>query len=157
MEEPRTLPQLLDASVAAHASRTAIVTLEVRWSYAELGDRVDRLARALVAQGVGKGSRVGILMENLPDWVAFAFAATGIGAVFIPVSTFSKQDDVEYQLRHADVSHLFLSARFLKNDYLGMLRHHARNAIKREVRRCAVVQLGSGPTGDSGGDTERRV
>ncbi|MBW2314195.1 MAG: AMP-binding protein [Deltaproteobacteria bacterium] len=122
MEEPRTLPQLLDSAVRAYGSRAALVTMEARWSYADLGRRVDQLARALVAEGVGKGSRVGLLMENLPDWVAFAFAATGLGAVFVPISTFSKRDDLEFQLRHADVSHLFLSARFLKNDYLGMLR-----------------------------------
>jgi len=61
-------------------------------------------------------------MENGPDWVAFAFAATGLGALFIPISTFSKGDDLAFQLRHADVGQLFLSARFLANDYLGMLR-----------------------------------
>jgi fatty-acyl-CoA synthase len=122
MEEPRTLPQLFESAVRAHGSRTALVTMDERWSYADLKRRVDHLARALVSEGVGKGSRVGLLMENLPDWVAFAFATTGLGAVLVPISTFSKRGDLEFQLRHADVSHLFLSARFLENDYLGMLR-----------------------------------
>jgi fatty-acyl-CoA synthase len=121
-EEPRTLPQLLARSVEAHAARTALITLAERWTYGQLAARVDRLARALVAQGVGKGSHVGLLMENGPDWVAFAFAATGLGALLVPLSTFSKEDDLAYQLRHADVEHLVLSARFLKNDYLAMLR-----------------------------------
>jgi acyl-CoA synthetase (AMP-forming)/AMP-acid ligase II len=121
MEEPRTLPQLLDHAVGAYASRTALVTFDERWTYADLAGRVDEISRALVAQGVGKGSRVGLLMENGPDWVAFAFAATGLGALLIPISTFSKKDDLAYQLRHADVRHLFLSARFLGNDYLAML------------------------------------
>jgi len=121
MEEPRTLPQLLDHAVGLYGSRTALVTSNERWTYADLAGRVDELSRALVAQGVGKGSRVGLLMENGPDWVAFAFAATGLGALLIPISTFSKEDDLAYQLRHADVGHLFLSARFLGNDYLAML------------------------------------
>jgi fatty-acyl-CoA synthase len=121
-EEPRTLPALLDRAVETHASRLAIITGDERWTYGELSERVDRLARALAALGVGKGSRVGLLMENGPDWIAFAFAATGLGAVFIPISTFSKGDDLAYQLRHADVGQLFLSARFLKNDYLAALR-----------------------------------
>jgi len=122
MEEPRTLPQLLDRAVEAWASRTALITPDERWTYAELAQRAERIARALAAQGVGKGSRVGLLMENGPDWIAFAFATTGLGALFVPVSTFSKDDDLAYQLRHADIQHLFLSARFLKNDYLAMLR-----------------------------------
>ncbi len=121
-QEPRTLPRLLERCVEAHASRTALITREERWSYRELSQRVDRLSRSLVAGGVGKGSRVGLLMENGPDWIAFAFAATGLGAVLVPISTFSKQDDLAYQLRHGDVGQLFLSARFLKNDYLSMLR-----------------------------------
>ena len=97
---------------------------------------MDRLSRALAARGVGKGSRVGLLMENGPDWIAFAFAATGLGAVLVPVSTFSKQDDLAYQLRHGDVGQLFLSARFLKNDYLSALR-----AIAPEIEREAAGGL----------------
>ncbi len=81
-----------------------------------------QLARALVAAGVGKGQPRRPADGEQPDWVAFAFAATGLGALLVPISTFSKPDDLAYQLRHADVEHLFLSARFLKNDYLGMLR-----------------------------------
>jgi fatty-acyl-CoA synthase len=135
-EEPRTLPALLDRSVEAHDSRTAIITPDERWTYRELSERVDRLARSLAARGVGKGSRVGLLMENGPDWIAFAFAATGLGAVFVPISTFSKQDDVAFQLRHSDVGQLFLSARFLKNDYLAMLR-----AIAPELESSAPGAL----------------
>jgi fatty-acyl-CoA synthase len=119
--EPRTLPQLLERAVAGHAARTALITRDERWSYAELSERVDRIARALAARGVGKGSRVGLLLPNDPEWVAFAFAATGLGALLVPVSTFTKQDDLAYQLQHADVQHLFLCARFLANDYLAML------------------------------------
>ncbi|MBW2421266.1 MAG: AMP-binding protein [Deltaproteobacteria bacterium] len=134
-EEPQTLVELLDRAVEAWASRTALITPDERWTYAELAERVERISRALVAQGVGKGSRVGLLMENGPDWIAFAFAATGLGALFIPVSTFCKDDDLDYQLRHADVQQLFLSARFLKNDYLAMLRRAAPEL--EEAEPCA--------------------
>ncbi|UCE87433.1 MAG: AMP-binding protein, partial [Deltaproteobacteria bacterium] len=135
-QEPRTLPALLARAVEAHAERPALITRDQRWTYAELSERVDRLARALVARGVGKGARVGLLMENGPDWIAFAFAATGLGAVLVPISTFSKQDDLAYQLRHADVGHLFLSARFLKNEYLAALR-----AIAPELANSAPGAL----------------
>jgi len=121
-QPPRTLPQLLEQAVDVHSSRAAIITRDERISYAELSQRVERSARSLVALGVGKGSHVGLLMENRPEWVVLAFAATSLGALLVPVSTFSRADDLAYQLRHADVSHLLMSARFLKNDYLGMLR-----------------------------------
>jgi len=120
-EEPRTLPQLLARSVERTPSRTALITMDERWTYAELAERVDRCARSLVAMGIGKGSRVGLLMENQPEWIVLAFAATRVGALLAPLSTFCKRDDLAYQLRHSDVGHLFMSARFLKNDYLEML------------------------------------
>jgi acyl-CoA synthetase (AMP-forming)/AMP-acid ligase II len=122
---PCTLPELLERAVEAWSGRTALISEDERWTYAELAERVERMSRGLVGMGVGKGSHVGLLMENGMDWVPFAFAATSVGALFIPISTFSKQDDLAYQLRHADVSHLFMSARFLKNDYLEMLRKTA--------------------------------
>ena len=76
---------------------------------------------ALVASGVGKGSRVGLLMENGPEWVAFALGATSIGALLAPISTFVHGDDLEYHLRHADIEHLFMSRQFLGRDYLELL------------------------------------
>jgi len=140
-DEPRTLPALLHRSLEAYASRTALITLDERFSYAELSDRVDALAAALVGLGVGKGSRIGLLLENTPDWIAFAFAATGLGAVLVPISTFSKQDDVAYQLRHADVGLLFLSDRFLKNDYLAMVLASAPELDGAEPGRLLSADL----------------
>jgi fatty-acyl-CoA synthase len=124
-DEPRTLPALLAQACEAYAPRTALITQDDRITYAELAERADALAAGLVGLGVGKGSRIGLLMENTTDWIAFAFAATGLGAVLVPISTFSKQDDVAYQVRHADVGLLFLSDRFLKNDYLEIVRTSA--------------------------------
>jgi fatty-acyl-CoA synthase len=136
MDAPRTLIEMLQNAVRDHGERTALIGPTERWSYEDLAGRVDRLARALIAQGVGKGSRVGLLLENQPDWVAFAFAATGLGALLIPISTFSKEDDLAYQIRHADVQHLFLSASFLGNDYLGMLC-----AVAPELERANAASL----------------
>lgn len=117
-ELPRTIGELIRRSAERYPDRAAIVTLDQRITYRELVELSDRYARALVALGVGKGTHVGLLMENRPEWLAIAFAATGIGAVLVPISTFSKAGDLEYQLRHADVSHLLMSDRFLGNEYL---------------------------------------
>ncbi len=121
VDRPSSLPDLLGLSVDAFGDRLALVTQGERYSYRQLADLVDRYARALVSQGVGKGSRVALLMENDPQWVVFAFAATSIGALFVPVSTFVRGDDLEHHLAHADVEHLFMQAGFLDSDYLGML------------------------------------
>ncbi len=115
---PTTLPGLLTRSAEQWGERTALITEQERLTYSELTGLVDRYARALVSAGVGKGVRVGVLMENSPEWIALLFAVTGLGAVLVPVSTFSKPGDLAYQLRHADIALLIMSESFLGNDYL---------------------------------------
>jgi fatty-acyl-CoA synthase len=119
---PVTVADLWQRARAAFADHTALVTEDERISYDELGRRIDRCAAALVASGVAKGSHVGLLLPNEPDWVALALAAAGIGAVVVPVSTFSSADDLAYQLRHADVTHLVVATAFAGNDNLAALR-----------------------------------
>jgi fatty-acyl-CoA synthase len=80
----------------------------VRWSYTDLEREGRRVARALLATGLGKGSRVGILMGNRPEAVAAFFGAALTGAVVVPLSTFSPKPELAYLLGHADLSALLL-------------------------------------------------
>ncbi|MEZ5171250.1 MAG: class I adenylate-forming enzyme family protein [Acidimicrobiia bacterium] len=140
-DQPTSLPDLLHRSVEAYGERRALITLDAQYSYRDLALLSDRYARALVAAGVEKGSRVALLMENDPHWVAFALAATSIGALFVPVSTFVHRDDLAYQLAHGDVEHLFMSARFLDNDYLRMLVEIVPDITATESGRLSSQQL----------------
>jgi acyl-CoA synthetase (AMP-forming)/AMP-acid ligase II len=102
----------------AHAPRDRVVA---RLTRAELR-RASRLAaKRLVALGVGKGTRVGLLCPNRLDWLPIAFGALRVGAVLVPLSTLWKRDEVAYGLAHADVQVLLAVPRFLKHDYLAAL------------------------------------
>ena len=57
-------------------------------TYGELDRRSRNLAAALLERGVGKGTRVGVLFPNGPDWVVAWAAACRLGAVVLPVNTF---------------------------------------------------------------------
>lgn len=114
---PSTLAGLLAESVDRFGERNALITVDEHITYSQLESRVRGIARSLVAAGAGKGTRVGLLMENHPDWVATALAVTGLGALLVPISTFSRADDLEYMINHADVQVLLMSAGFLANDY----------------------------------------
>ncbi|MCZ7528746.1 MAG: AMP-binding protein [Acidimicrobiia bacterium] len=135
---PGTLPELLGRAVGAFGERDALVTAEDRLSYRELSDLVDRHAAGLVGLGVGKGTRVGLLMESSVDWVSLAFAATGLGALLVPVSTFTDAAGLAHQLRHADVAVLLASAGFLGHDYLGALGEVAPELEDGPPGACAV-------------------
>src|SRR6476661_7822737 len=55
-------------------------------TFAELDDRSNRLARALLAGGVGPGARVAHLDRTAPEVVELLFAAAKIGAVAVPLN-----------------------------------------------------------------------
>jgi fatty-acyl-CoA synthase len=117
-----TLGALLDRVAAAHAPRTALVAGPRRIDYAGLHAEALRAAGALATLGVGKGTHVGVLLPNSPAWLAVAFGALRLGAVLVPINTLLRQPELAYALRHADVEVLVTAARFLRHDYLGMLR-----------------------------------
>src|SRR5262245_23907521 len=94
-------------------------------SFGEADRRSRKLARGLLAAGVGKGTRVGLLLPNGPDWVLAWLAAARIGAVVVPLNTFYQARELGFVLRHADVHTLLTSARFLNNDYLERLERFA--------------------------------
>ena len=94
-------------------------------SFGEAEQRSARLARALLARGVGKGTRVGLLLPNGPDWVVGWLAATRIGAVLVPINTFFQKRELGWILRHADVQLLIAAGSFLSHDYAQRLEECA--------------------------------
>jgi len=111
----------LKALAATHGSRVALRAGEEMVAFADLAADARRLASALAGLGVGKGSRVGILMPNRPDWLRCAFGAWRLGAIVVPLNTLFRGPELQYALGHADVSVLITVARFLRHDYLALL------------------------------------
>ncbi len=80
-----------------------------------------RLARGMLASGISKGSRLGLLMPNSPDFVVAWLAAARIGAIIIPINTFYKPKELAFVLHHADIQVLLTADKLLNNDYLARL------------------------------------
>jgi acyl-CoA synthetase (AMP-forming)/AMP-acid ligase II len=116
-----TIPEFLRTRREAYGERPLILLNDLRIGYAEADALSARLAKGLLASGIAKGTRVGILMPNGPDWVVAWLATTRIGAIAVPVNTFYKPRELGWVLRHADVHTLLTAARFLRNDYLERL------------------------------------
>ena len=94
-----------------------VICDEQRLSYAEADTGSSALARRLATLGVGKGTHVGILHPNGPRFVIAALAASRIGAVVVPFSTFSTATELRRQLRDADVAVLLAAKRYRNHDY----------------------------------------
>ncbi len=116
-----TVAHLLRHAVAHHPGALAVATSDDHLTYAELDRRSAALAARLVSHGVGKGTRVGVLLPNGIGWVVTWAAATRIGAILTPVNTFSKTPELATMLRHADVQVLIATTHFEPHDYVQRL------------------------------------
>ena len=98
-----TVPELLRSSAARYEDREYLVGPDSRLSYSETSARVRNLATHLASNGVGKGTRVGILMGNSPSWAIAFLSAASIGALSVPLSTFYKLPELRKAMRQGDV------------------------------------------------------
>jgi acyl-CoA synthetase (AMP-forming)/AMP-acid ligase II len=116
-----TIPALLTHRANYDGDRDAVVTPDQSMTYRDLERQSEALACELVSEGVSKGSRVGLLMENGVAWVALAMAITRVGGVLVPLSTLLRSSELSMQLRQASVSHLIMSSGFRGRDYVADL------------------------------------
>jgi acyl-CoA synthetase (AMP-forming)/AMP-acid ligase II len=108
-----TIPAVLRAAAADAPDREAVVTPEVRLSYAQLLDRVQAFSRAAIAHGIGHGDRVAMWVPNTADWIVAGLGLTGIGAILVPVNTRFKGDEARYLLDKTKASALVVDDVFV--------------------------------------------
>ena len=89
----------------------------IRRTYGQVWDEAFAVARALVARGVTKETRVGLLATNRPEWVTAMFGIALAGGTCVALSTFAKGAELEYQLRVGDVSLLIFERSVLDRDF----------------------------------------
>lgn len=113
---PLTVPALLARAAHAFGERTYLVTPTERLTYSGAEQRSAELARWLLGQGAGKGTRVGLFFANGAEWVQWWLAVSRIGAVAVPLSTMYRPAEIAKVLRLADVALLIGPARVLDID-----------------------------------------
>ncbi len=107
--------------------RIAIENAERSYSYAELNERVNRLANALAAMGVVHGDRVGILSENRVEYIELQLAAAKIGAIVAAQNWRLAAAELEHCIRLVGPHTILVSPRF--SDQLEALPHGADNVV----------------------------
>ena len=122
---PLTIGGYLREVTRRHTGREAVVVAteaaSERWSYDELWAQSMRLARALYAAGVVKGTRVGLLMTNRLEFVAALFGTALAGGIAVPLLTFSTRDELAHLLQASCCSLLLVESRVLKRDFAATL------------------------------------
>lgn len=112
-----TVAAVLREQVRRRGDHPLLICDSDRLSYAEAQQRSTKLACGLITLGAGKGTHVGVLYPNGPDFIVAMLAAARIGAVVIPFSTFATAPEMATQLAHADVEILLATASYRGHDY----------------------------------------
>ena len=111
---------------------------DLRFTWKTFNQRVDNLAKGLLAIGVKKGSNVGIWATNVPDWLTFLYATAKIGAVLVTVNTNYKQSELEYLCENSDMHTLCITDGTWECDYVDMTYK-----MLPELRECERGHLQS--------------
>ena len=151
----QTIGQFFDAVCDKWPARPALVVRHqnVRLSYGELRQQVDRLAAGLLTLGLNPGDRIGIWSPNNSEWVLTQFATAKAGLILVNINPAYRIAELEYALNKVGCKALILAERFKTSDYVGMLRElapelgHATPGKLESARLPAlrsVVLLGDG-------------
>ena len=111
---------------------------DLRFTWKQFNERVDDMARGLIAIGVTKGTHVGLWAQNVPDWLTFLYACAKIGAVCITVNTNYKQNELEYLCKDSDMHTLCLTDGTWDSNYVDMTY-----TMLPELRECQRGHLES--------------
>ncbi len=114
---PLTVGALLRARADERPDQVLLAVDDETLTYAAARTQSAELARALLATGASLGTRVGIVYPNGAAFVVAWLAAARIGAVSVPLSTFSTSVELAGLLRCADVTMLLSAARYRSHDY----------------------------------------
>ena len=127
---PADVP-ILEETIGANFERTAAahphvdVLVEVatgrRWTYSELDDEINTVARGVMAAGLAAGDRIGIWAPNCAEWVLVQFAAAKIGAILVNINPAYRTHELAYVLEQSGLSMLVSATSFKSSDYAAMV------------------------------------
>ena len=115
---PANLGTLLDQAIARFGDRPAWIAMEDTGpdlTYRELGALVARTANAFRAAGVRKGTHVGIMLPNVPQFLAGWLALARLGALMVPINPSYTPDELHYMLSDGDAEFLLIDRARLAN------------------------------------------
>ncbi len=89
-----------------------------RRSFAQWRSESAAMAGGLAAAGLNSGDHIALLAENRVEWPIVQLACAALGAVFVPLNTHYRRDDLAYALKQSDSKALICSVSYRSNPYL---------------------------------------
>ena len=126
-----TVGEMLERICATYPDNEALVSVQqnIRWTYREFLERVEKIACSLMALDVNKGDRVAIWAMNYAEWTLLQFATAKCGAIMVNINPAYRTFELEYALKQAEIHTIFLQGRFKTSDYVGMFYEACPEAV----------------------------
>ncbi len=118
----RSLADLVFEQAERFGPHSAVIAGDRVLSYADLADRAPLVAGALRARGIGRGDRVGLLINNRAEWVEAFFGVMIAGATVAAFSTWSTRGELDWLIGDSGICLLIAVDRFADNDYADHMR-----------------------------------
>jgi len=122
---------ILEETIGANFERTVTDNPDVdalvdmasgsRWTYDQLNDEIDVVARGLMALGIQVGERVGIWAPNCPEWTIVQYATAKIGAILVNINPAYRTHELAYVLKQSGIRTLISATSFKTSDYVSMI------------------------------------
>ncbi len=126
----------------ARPDREAVVFEQSRWTYAELADRIDACAKALLAHGIRPGDRVATLSPPHPDYYVTFLASVSIGAIWLGMNPRYQIRELEYVASDAGPRLVFARTTIGNRDYREEIA--AVRAACPSIERVVLLDDGHG-------------
>ncbi|TAJ90580.1 AMP-binding protein [Reyranella sp.] len=141
-----TIGAYFDRTVETYRDREALVVRHqnVRWSWGELGRRVDDLAAGLLTLGLERGDRVGIWSPNTSEWTLAQFATAKAGLVLVNVNPAYRRAELEYAMNKVECKALILAPALKTSNYLEIVQDLVKDKKLPHLKH--IVRLGTEKT-----------
>ena len=118
-----TIGGLFETIVEKYPNNEALVSVhqDIRWTYSELKEKVDRCAKALLTFNVVKGDRVGIWSPNCAEWLVVQIATAKIGAILVNINPSYRLHELEYALHQSGCKIVVLAEKSKYSSYVEMM------------------------------------
>ena len=136
------LGDVLDEAVSQFGDKEAIIYGHERVTYAQLGERVNNLAKAFLKLGINKGDKVTVWMPDCPEWVYAYFAIAKVGGTYVALNARHRTKDAQYIINHSDTVLLVTSDKIPEIvDYAGMVYQMSPQISEASDYRLSVPEF----------------
>jgi len=132
--ENKTVYDLFEEAVNRFRDNTAVIFLDTKFTFGDVGRYVEWMAGALQELGVGKGDRVAILLPNSIQFLIAYYATLRLGATVSPMNPLYTPREIEYQANKTEAKIIFA---------LDILYHNVHQIIdKTKIQHAIITNIG---------------